>query len=161
MSRFSCDRAQALALIERAVERLLGLGIPVYNHEALCNQIPAEFPLFGQDPAHRHPILLVVPTALVSLNDQLRRIDVGNRKAGYTFLDERRLTSVSAPTPAHPYLLCDVEDGAATMNMSPDQCLEQFQREGRRQRRLNKGWLLSFTTLRCSTITTFSAPGRG
>lgn len=75
--------------------------------------------------------LIVIPERLVSIPKQMSMVKL-NGKTGYTYLNLGVLTQADGvETPNAPYLIRDVENGAAMRNTSPDNCVKQFKKQGR------------------------------
>lgn len=71
--------------------------------------------------------LVVIPERIVPIYKQMQML-----MASETYLDLGMLTQDdSVETPNIPYLIRDVEDGAAMRNTSPDNCVKQFNEQGR------------------------------
>lgn len=71
--------------------------------------------------------LVVIPERIVPIHKQMQML-----MASETYLDLGMLTQADGvETPNIPYLIRDVEDGAAMRNTSPDNCVKQFNEQGR------------------------------
>ena len=75
--------------------------------------------------------IIAIPERIVSIPKQMSMVKL-NGKTGYTYLNLGVLTQADGVgTPNTPYLIRDVENGAATRNTSPDNCVKQFKKQGR------------------------------
>lgn len=75
--------------------------------------------------------LIVIPERIVSIPKQMSMVKL-NGKTGYTYLNLGALRQADGvETPNAPYLIRDVENGAAMRNTSPDNCVKQFKKQGR------------------------------
>ena len=75
--------------------------------------------------------IIVIPERIVSIPKQMSMVKL-NGKTGYTYLNLGVLTQAEGvETPNAPYLIRDVENGAAMRNTSPDNCVKQFKKQGR------------------------------
>lgn len=75
--------------------------------------------------------IIVISERLVSIPKQMSMVKL-NGKTGYTYLNLGVLRQADGvETPNVPYLIRDVENGAAMRNTSPDNCVKQFKKQGR------------------------------
>ena len=75
--------------------------------------------------------IIVIPERIVSISKQMSLVKL-NGKTGYTYLNLGALTQADGvETPNVPYLIRDVENGAAMRNTSPDNSVKQFKKQGR------------------------------
>jgi len=137
-------RANAKADLTKQKERLLQLkypeltGIPNGRIVELFDsawKIIDERKEFGKN-------LFIVPESLLLIPQKLSLVEwKGRRGVNYLDLSELR-NAKGVETPQVPYLLLDVEDGRAMKNVSPDNCMMQFKREGRLGLTVNEGIML-------------------
>lgn len=77
--------------------------------------------------------LIVIPERIVSIPKQMSMVKL-NGQTGYTdthFNLGALRQADGVETPNAPYLIRDVENGAAMRNISPDNCVKQFKKRGR------------------------------
>jgi hypothetical protein len=75
--------------------------------------------------------IIVIPERIVSIPKQMSMVKLAG-KTGYTYLNLDALRQADGvETPNVPYLIRDVENGAAMRNTSPDNCVKQFKKQGR------------------------------
>jgi hypothetical protein len=75
--------------------------------------------------------IIVIPERIVSIPKQMSLVKL-NGKTGYTYLNLGVLRQADGvETPNVPYLIRDVENGAAMRNTSSDNCVKQFEKQGR------------------------------
>lgn len=74
---------------------------------------------------------IVLPPNLITSTKKMNLIE-GNRKRGISYLNPALIQPVEGvKRPDAPYLMLDVEDGRAMLNVSPDNCVKRFAEDGR------------------------------
>ena len=111
---------------DRQVKTLCDLGYPEAVGIERCEFIPYVSPLRGKFEIGD---LIVIPKRFITLHKQMLMTKVNN-KAGYAIFNLNLLLDDDV-TPRMPYLIRDVDDGAATIGISFKSCVEDFNKQKR------------------------------
>jgi hypothetical protein len=129
------------AVFDRQVENLLAKGYPELaglDEDAFLDRVrPLEERLSEVSPGGLFAVVVDVPR-----HEAIARVELDG-KGGFTRMEaadlERFAPLEGAAPPAAPYLVADVDTGAATLNVTPDAALDTILGEGRSPLTIDEG----------------------
>jgi hypothetical protein len=127
--------SQLQVILRRQIDRLKRTPVPlqvIEDTEKLLDLLPED--LSVTTGKNSHPVLLVIPTTLISFEEQLSVVEYRHpgsmiTRSAYSYLklDPDGVRSISD----RPHVLLDVENGAATKDLSPIRARVRLTRESR------------------------------
>lgn len=133
-------------LFDQQVRTLIGKGYPEVagtdkdQFLGYVNPLRNRVHKAGEVGEGHIPFLIVIPECLVSIPKQMSLVTLEG-KTGYTpYLNLTELRNADGvETPNVPYLIFDVENGSAMRDISPDNCVKQFAKQGRHGLTVDEG----------------------
>ncbi len=118
------------SLLRKQIGNLRSEGVDgniLKKAEELYDRLPASI---TKSKHANMSLLVVIPFNVIPFREQLKLMDIGKGPA-YTYLNEHDMIDVHGMNCDVPYLVCDVEPGMETLNISPNDVVEHLSRKGR------------------------------